>query len=1063
MDSPETDSAVPLRMVAEQADDHASYAGAAGRRSGGAYQSEAELERQLIADLVSQGYDRLRLPKGAVAIEELLLGNLRDKLERLNASKLDGGQFTDDEWARLLRDHLLNPKHKFIDRARNLRETFAFVLDSGRSPNLILLSIDPNDNSYQVASQVENASGHHENRYDVTVLVNGLPLVHIELKRRGISIQEAFKQINRYRRDSFWASTDATRAGLYSWVQLFVGSNGTTTRYWSNTVKELSRKNEAGEDVKRTKTPGFEFTSRWAHKDNRRIHELGEFARTFMDRRRLGRMLYDYCIIDTRDDMKVLRPYQVYAVESALERARQRDPKILGTLNAGGYIWHTTGSGKTLTSFVLARILAREQGGNSKVLFVVDRQDLDYQTKREFNTFAPDSVDGNKNTTELIEHLLDPNRKIIVTTIQKLAALVKRAKKDKRVATALGAVTGEEVVIIYDECHRSQSGFSHPSIKRLFPRHRIFGFTGTPIFAENAQSGNRIERSRGEAVVATTDAIFGACLHSYTIVHAIDDQNVLKFKIDTQEVGGNDPHQYEHPERVRAIVRHVAHNHDRLTHRRSFNALFAAPSVRMADAYYKAFRAYNVELEEMRAAARAEGDRAALVAIPRPLRIATVYTYGANTEREQSGDLYSIDDEDLDRADAMSPSDRESLAAALSDYNRSYGTNFMLRDFATYKDDIARRMKSHKGRAGDVPFEIDLLIVVNMFLTGFDAPTLNTLYLDKDLRMHGLIQALSRTNRIVNTQKAHGEIVCYRDLRDEVDEALRLFGQEQAGQIVLLPGYDECLLAVSAAIDKVENLGSPHEVLDLKRESEKKAFVKAWTEYLRARNIIRTFSAYETEPVGEAKLADRDVQDYSSVYHDLHEQFAKKGNFGGDDAEDEGDADDEGVVFDITLLKTIEVNIDYILELIGELVNVGGEDEDESARIRADIERHIGASATLREKRQLIGDFIDELLASGSGESDSIYQVFQTFVRGRGQKRIRQMAEGLGLDAGKTVEFLETKLAQQEFVVTGQDVTRLKSPSTKVGFGAARDAWKVEVERGLERAYNELVGIVEVM
>lgn len=1058
MNNPEADS-IPLNLVAEQADDQVAYAGASGRKSARAYQSEAELEKRFIADLQEQGYERLLLPRGAVAIEELLLVNLRSKLEKLNAAKLAGGVFTDDEWARLGRDHLLNPKHSFVDRARILREPFSFMLDSGSQPNLLLLSPDPNGNSYQVTSQVENQSGHHTNRYDVTVLVNGLPLLHIELKRRGISIEEAFKQINRYHRDSFWASTDKTRAGLYSWVQLFVGSNGTTTRYWSNTVKELSRKNQAGEDIYRTKTPGFEFTARWAHRDNKNIHDLGEFAQTFMDRRRLGRVLYDYCVIDTNNVMKVLRPYQVYAVEAALERAKQRDPKVLGTLSAGGYIWHTTGSGKTLTSFVLARILAREHKGNSKVLFVVDRQDLDTQTKREFNTFAPDSVDGNKNTAELQKQLLDPTKKIIVTTIQKLATLTKRARKDKRVAQALQAVTKEEVVIIYDECHRSQFGQSHAAIKRLFSRHRIFGFTGTPIFPENAQPRSRVERGKDEAVLATTEALFGNCLHAYTIVNAIDDQNVLKLKIDTQEVGGNEQEYYEHPDRVRSIVRHVVNNHDRLTHRRAFNAIFAASSVRMADAYYRAFRDHNQELAELRAQAKTEGDKAALASIPKPLRVATVYTYAANSEQEQTGDLNSLDDEDLDRADNMFAGDRDNLAQAMADYNHSHETNFALSDFAAYKDHVAERMKSHRSATGDRPFEIDVLIVVNMFLTGFDAPTLNTLHLDKDLRMHGLIQALSRPNRILNSQKSHGEIVCYRDLRNQVDEALRLFGQEQAGEIVLLPGYDDCRKAVVEAIGEVQKLGTPGEILDFKRERDKKTFVKAWTRYLRTLNTISTFGSYEAELVGEAKLADRDIQDYSSAYHDLHEQFSENGDFGGEEADD---LDDESVIFDITLLKTIEVNIDYILDLIGELINAGY-DEDERLRIRADIERHIGASATLREKRKLINDFIDSVIEQEAAV-DNIYQVFQAFVRERSQKNLRLVTTQYGLDLDKTMDFLNSCLNQKEFLVSGQNVTGLKLESKRLGFfSAARDVWKLEVEQALELIHNELVGIVDAV
>jgi type I restriction enzyme R subunit len=1058
-------SSASFEMIAEHSHKKA-YAGHSKQAKPISYQSEAQLERQFIKDLQGQGYQHLTLPNGAEAIEQALLNNLRTQLERLNSDKLDNQVFTDDQWFRIQRDHLFNPKDKIIDRARNLREPFSFRLTNVREVNLLLLSPDPNNNSYQVVNQVENDSGHQKNRYDVTVLINGLPLVHIELKRRGVSIEEAFKQINRYNRDSFWASSDKTRAGLYSWVQLFIASNGTKTRYWSNTVKELSRKNQLGQEVRRTKTPGFEFTSSWADKSNQNIHDLDQFARTFMDRRQLGRIIYDYCIVDIKDTMKVLRPYQVYAVEAAFEKANQKNPAIIGTVNAGGYVWHTTGSGKTLTSFILARILSRRQQGNSKVLFVVDRQDLDKQTKEEFNKLSPNSVDGNDNTAQLKMQLLDPNCQIIVTTIQKLAVLSKQSKRDKKLKQQLSAAAGDETVIIYDECHRSQFGEQHEAIKKLFPRHRIFGFTGTPIFAENAQRSKGIETSNGERVIATTEALFGSCLHSYTIVNAIDDKNVLRFKIDTQSVGDEDPMYYSHPERIASVVKHIVNNHNRVTHNRAFNSLFAVESVKAADLYFREFQAYNSQLIELREQAHANNDKTALATIPEPLRVSTVYTYSPNDQAEQSGDIYSIDDLDLDRADEMKKSDRDNLLNSITVYNTEYVTNFSLSDFKSYKDDISNKMKSHAERkSGDLPFQIDLLIVVNMFLTGFDAPTLNTLYVDKEMRMHSLIQAFSRTNRILNSQKSHGEVVCYRDLRSRVDEALSLFGQENAGKIVVLPSYDQCRKSIVDAISEVEKFGSPQDVLHLKRERDKSRFVKAWTKFMGQLNVISTFSAYSDEGIGQAKLPDRLVQDYSSVYHDLHEQYLEdQSRF-----EDPRDGSLEPVSFDINLLKSIEVNIDYILDLIGEMIDIENDPHAKQA-VKDEIQSRIGASASLREKSDLINDFISDLTVQAlpggnvpSSSQNNVYQSFQRFVNQRAKESIKAVSDQYGLQVPETTEFMERCLHEKEFSATGQSIIKLQSGTVKLGFGSKRNQWKEQVERHLENIYNEMVNVLDTV
>lgn len=1103
------------------------------------HQSEAELEKAFIQQLVNQGYEELKLNvSGGKAIEDILLNNLRIQMEKLNSKALDSKPFTDNEWKRFSEDVLLNKQDSLISRSRKLREKISFKLDDETSKNFILLDQNPVDNTYQVVSQVENKSGIHENRYDVAVLVNGLPLVHFELKRRGVSIKEAFKQINRYRKESFWASSDSDRAGLYSWVQIFAGSNGTDTKYWANTVKELSRIDSRGGDsqksgsknnkgissnlVQMTKVPGYEFTSNWATKDNKPINDIHDFGETFMARRRLGRMLYDYCVIDVNDTMRILRPYQVYAVEAALERARNKQKNRLGTTKAGGYIWHTTGSGKTLTSFVLARMLSREQKGHSKVLFVVDRQDLDYQTKQEFNKFAPNSVDGNTNIKELYKQLKDPTVKIIVTTIQKLSRLADKVKGDSHMKKELSQALNSETVIVYDECHRSQFGKFHSDIKKMFSKHRFFGFTGTPIFTDNAPKGSLIETNTGDAVKATTEAVFGKCLHTYTIVHAIGDGNVLPFKIDYHLVEGkydesainkktkykednsanneednnkyNEGSQQESrsdsypeqpikiksndPRRIETIANHVIYNHDRFTKGRRFNSILVAPSIEVANDYYKKIKEKNEELKIIREQAKKDNNKVLLNRIPKPLKVAIIYTYGANQEYEQTGDLESISDEDIENIENMKSSDKENLTSAINDYNKMFedkgqrGTSFDLSNFKSYKEDISRRMKSHKNSNGDVPFDIDILIVVNMFLTGFDAPTLNTIYIDRELRDHGVIQTMSRTNRVLNSLKDHGEVVCYRDLKKNVDKALRLYGQEQVDQIVLLPSYQECLENIKDAIKRVEKIGTADDVVKLKSESKQAGFVQAWTEFLKALNVITTFSAYDEEEVGEVKISARDIQDYSSAYYDLYDQHKDDEDWMSSCAESDDYPDDEvglgsdDIYFDITLLETINVKVDYILGLIGKLVDPNNDSEGRQ-KVREDIQRHVGASAVLREKRELIQAFIDCLFDEvdvedrSYNDENNMFRDFQKFVKKRASKQLKDICDKQDMDFNKSRAFINKLLAEEEFIIIGRELVSLMSSSNTVkGFGEEREEWKMVSEDVLMHIYNEAVEVV---
>lgn len=807
---------------------------AEGPRSS-SYQSEAALEEAFVAQLSRQGYERF-----APQTEDDLVGNLRAQLEALN-----GISFTEGEWRRFFRGVIASESDGIVEKTRRIQRDHVQSLhrDDGSVKNVRLIDKrNVHNNHLQVMSQYEQ-TGSYGNRYDVTVLVNGLPLVHVELKRRGRPIEEAFNQIERYQRDSFWSG-----CGLYEYVQIFVISNGTHTKYYSNTTRfnhiaEMAGKSRAA----RKSSNSFKFTSWWADADNLPIRDLVPFTSTFFSKHALMNILTKYCVFDVDENLLVMRPYQIVATERILNRIliSENDKDMLGTLRAGGYVWHTTGSGKTLTSFKTAQ-LASGMGGVDKVLFVVDRKDLDYQTMREYDRFEKGAADSNASTAVLTRQLSDPESRIIVTTIQKLSNFIKR--------NAGHPIYQSHVVIIFDECHRSQFGEMHAAITRRFKNYHLFGFTGTPIFAQNAGGG-------GDPRMRTTEQAFGDKLHTYTIVDAIRDENVLPFRIDyikTIRERDDFPDQKVYDiyrdgalnskERVSAIVNYVLDHYEQKTmgargymlkggRVMGFNSIFTCASIDMAKIYYSAFK---------RIMAERGGER---------LKVALIYSFGPN----EADDGCGLPDESFDTESLDTPS-RDFLEAAIEDYNAMFGTSFDTSSdgFQNYYKDLSDRMKSR---------QVDMTIVVNMFLTGFDATTLNTLWVDKDLKNHGLIQAFSRTNRILNKVKSYGNIVCFRNLEDEVNKAISLFGDKDAGGIVLMKPYAEYL---AAHAEKVVEL---YEKFPLGRiiegEGAEKAFIVLFGSILRLRNILASFDDFrKDDPMGPL-----DEQDYRSEYADLYQKY----------------------------------------------------------------------------------------------------------------------------------------------------------------------------------------------
>ena len=986
-----------------------------------AYQSEAELEAEFIRLLVELGYERLTIHK-----EKDLIDNLRLQLEKLNNYK-----FSDDEWNRLFTEVLANSKDGIAEKTRLIQEDNVQVLrrDNGESKNILLIDKKCiHNNTVQVINQyvVSTDDGaKHDNRYDVTVLVNGLPLIHIELKRRGVPIREAFNQINRYQRDSFWAAS-----GLYEFVQIFVISNGTNTKYYSNTTRFNHIKDANSQKVKKEKTSNsFEFTSFWADANNRIIPDLVDFTKTFFAKHTILNILTRYCVFTAENMLLVMRPYQIAATERILNRIEiTNNYKKYGSIAGGGYIWHTTGSGKTLTSFKTAQ-LASNLEYIDKVLFVVDRKDLDYQTMKEYDRFEKGAANSNTSTAVLKKQLEDDNAKIIITTIQKLATFIKK--------NSVHDVYGKRIVIIFDECHRSQFGDMHLAITKNFKKYHLFGFTGTPIFAVNAGVSKN-------PTLRTTEQAFGDQLHTYTIVDAINDKNVLPFRVDYIKTMDVDPDiddkevwdinrekAFLAPERIRLIVEYILANFDRKTYRgdktytynvlqnitevasangrqaieevkakqrlSGFNSIFAVSSVDAARLYYAEF------MKQMEAEPQ------------KRLKIAVIYSYGAN-EEEADGIL---DEENSEDTSALDASSRDFLERAIADYNAMFHTNYSTDGdkFQNYYKDVSLRMKNK---------ELDLLIVVNMFLTGFDATTLNTLWVDKNLKMHGLIQAYSRTNRILNSIKTFGNIVCFRNLQKRTDDAISLFGDKEAGGIVLMRGYNDYYYgyedgqgkAHPGYVDMIEELTLKFPLSDerITGEQNQKDFIMLFGAILRMRNLLTSFDEF----AGNEILSDRDLQDYLGRYQDLRDEWR--------DRKPTGDKEDitDDIVFEIELIKQIEINIDYILMLVQKYHDSHCDDKEVLVTIR----KAVDSSPELRSKKALIETFI-----AGINDVSDVMVEWRSFVAEQKEADLQQIIDEEKLKPEETRKFIETAFRDGSVKTTGTDIDKLMPPMTRFGGG----------------------------
>lgn len=903
-----------------------------------AYQSEAQMEDSLVAQLVSQGYERV-----SFSDDFELVANVRAQMERLNRTR-----FTDAEWDELWRTYLGNPTLGIVGKTRLIQQERRVSLrrEDGSTANVMF--IDPDDlmaNHVQVMQQYTQADGAHENRYDVTILVNGLPMVQIELKRRGVAIRQAFSQIKRYQEESFWSGT-----GLFEFIQIFVISNGTHTKYYSNTTRNASVEAASKPGGTAKKASGsFSFTQWWADSNNRRIEDLETFTETFLAKRTLLAMICRYSVFTVSEDLMIMRPYQVAASERILNRVlvSESNPRRLGTPDAGGYIWHTTGSGKTLTSFKTAQ-LATKMEGVDRVIFVVDRKDLDSQTIAEFNKFSKDSVNGTNDSRELGRNLKDKDTRITVTTIQKFGPFLKANPKHP--------VFDEHVVIIFDECHRSQFGTMHRDIVKKFKNYHIFGFTGTPIFPLNAQK-------KASPLPMTTEQAFGDRLHSYTIVDGVRDGNVLPFRVDyfstfEPKEGLSDEQvdaiskrsAYMNPARIQKVTEYILANYgrkvkaDRLFEKdgkrvRGFNSLMAVDSIAMARAYYEEFKR------------RQEG-------ATDPLKIALIYTYEAN--QEQADGILADEAMDTDKLDQR---DREFLEAAMADYNEMFGTHWSTNGsgFSGYYEDVSKRLKNR---------ELDMAIVVNIFLTGFDAKTLNTLWVDKDLKYHGLIQAFSRTNRIFNSVKAYGNVVCFRNIEDRVNDAIALFGDKDAGGIIKLRPYKEYVEEYEDVLGKLYQSITPGETPDGLQAQER--FIRLMGALLRLRNILTAFDEFE----GDDTLTPATLQDWLSIYEDLRADLEAKG-----EGEPVSIADD--LVFEVELLKSVDIDLDYILMLVEKMGDGNNEDDE----IKAKIERSLGASHELRSKRDLIMDFVN----ADHGGVMTITDQWNEYIKGRHEKEFNDL------------------------------------------------------------------------
>lgn len=955
------------------------------------YQSEAELEKNFIKILQEQSYEYLNINN-----EKDLIKNLKEKLEKLNKIK-----FTDKEWENLFNNIIANPNDGIIEKTKKIQEDYKQILtlENGELRNIYLIDKDNiYNNSVQVINQYEVETDKRKNRYDVTILVNGFPIVHIELKRRGVELRQAFNQIERYQRDSFWYNS-----GLYNYVQIFVISNGTFTKYYSNTTryKHLDRK-----IVK--KSNSFEFTSYWADQNNNGICDLEDFARTFFSKRTLLNIITKYCIFTSEEDLLVMRPYQITATEKIINKIEiANNYNKYGTIEAGGYIWHTTGSGKTLTSFKTAQIASKLEYID-KVIFVVDRKDLDYQTMKEYDRFKKGCANSNANTKILEGQLEDSKSKIIITTIQKLDSFIKKNNNSK--------AYNKKIVFIFDECHRSQFGDMHKNITQKFKKWIIFGFTGTPIFTGNAKTK--------KGIMQTTGQLFGERLHTYTIVNAISDKNVLPFRyeyigrVDIKEDVKDEKvykidieKAYDNKARISAITKYiiehfssktkndesyvyntlenvveVAKNRDARqikskSNIKGFNSIFAVANINMAKKYYSEFK--NTKNHN--------------------LKIALIYSYGANDEV-----VDGVYDENSETTEGLDKSDRDFLELAIKDYNKMFGTSYDTtgEKFQNYYKDVSLRMKNK---------EIDILIVANMFLTGFDAVTLNTLWVDKNLKYHGLIQAFSRTNRILNSVKTYGNIVSFRNLEKELNDALALFGDNNASGIVLLKPYKDYYYGYED--DKGKEFKGYKELVEELKEKfpigqpiigEQKEFIKLYGAILKVTNILNSFDQFKDEQL----LNERDTQDYHSVYQDIYDDFRKKSKVDSTDIT-------EDIVFEMELIKQIEVNIDYILALVKKYHDSNMKDKE----VLVTINKAIMSSPDLRNKKDLILEFIDSL-----NVSSDVYTDFEIFMNSRKREELDKIINEENLNSEETYKFIKKSFDKGSVETDGTGISSVLPP-----------------------------------
>lgn len=1015
------------------------------------YQSEAELEKEFIKRLVEQGYEYL-----SIKSEQDLIDNLRKQLEKLNDHT-----FFDKEWNNFYSSVISNGNDGILEKTRKIQEDYLqnLTLDNGYVKNIKLIDkTNIHNNHLQVINQYEEDGGNHDTRYDVTILVNGFPLVHIELKKRGNAIREAFNQINRYQRESFWAGS-----GLYQYVQLFVISNGTHTKYYSNTtrfqhIKDNSEKNAS---KKKKTSNSFEFTSYWADEKNRTIPDLVDFTKTFFAKHSLLNILTRYCVFTSENLLLVMRPYQIAATEKILNRIMiSTNLKKTGKLEAGGYIWHTTGSGKTLTSFKTAQ-LAQGLKDIEKVLFVVDRKDLDYQTMKEYDRFEKGAANSNTSTKVLQKQMEDSNAKIIITTIQKLDNFISKNKEHE--------VYKKHVVIIFDECHRSQFGGMHKAITKHFKNYHIFGFTGTPIFASNSNTSN-------DPNMRTTAQVFGGepdengnkvkPLHAYTIVDAIHDGNVLPFRIDYIDTIKNPESLYDKqvkaidrekalldPKRISQITEYILTHFEQKTYRNQNRSFYDHKVITNVD---KMAKSKNNTVEEKKLTTKVNGFNSifAVASIPAAiayynefkkqmdetahrLNIATIFSFSQN--EEDPDDI--LQDENFDTS-GLDQTSRDFLDSAIEDYNKQFNVSYdtSADKFPNYYKDVSLRMKNR---------EIDLLIVVNMFLTGFDATTLNTLWVDKNLKDHGLIQAFSRTNRILNSVKTFGNIVCFRNLETATNDALALFGDKNASGMVILKTYNEYMNGyedekgrhVDGYKELIEKFVSDFPIgCDIIGEDSQKEFIKLFGRILRLRNILRCFDDFENDN----SILIRDLQDYQSIYIDLYQNYAKKS-----DVEKERINDD--IVFEIELIKQVEVNIDYILMLVTQYHKSNCEDKT----ILADINKSIDASVELRSKKVLIEGFVSQMTVKTDVDKD-----WKEFVRKQKDQDLESIIEEEKLKPEEAKKFIENSFRDGDIKTAGTNIDKILPPISRFSGGSNRALKKQTVIEKLKAFFEKYFGLI---